>query len=133
MVKQHNDDTLSSSKSNSHTTWSRERKSSSEKVKPGINFIINFPVRFNVSSTQMFRDLLAKYCEKNKLKVADLSREMIFKFFETENVQGILKNNKAINNAVLKIGETIKDEMGVDTRSFSVWYRDAFNILDNDE
>jgi len=109
------------------------KKHPEEKVKPGINFIINFPVRFNVSSTQMFRDLLAKYCEKNKLKVADLSREMIFKFFETENVQGILKNNKAINNAVLKIGETIKDEMGVDTRSFSVWYRDAFNILDNDE
>ena len=103
-----------------------------DKVKPGINFIVNFPVRFNISSTKKFREQLAEYCDKNKITTADLSREMIFKFFETNNVQGILRNNKAINKSLLKVGETIKDEMGVDTRSFSVWYRDSFDILQHE-
>ena len=103
-----------------------------DKVKPGINFVINFPVRFNISTTTELKESINEYCKKHKITTAEMSREMIFKFFETDCIQGMLKNNRDINKSVLKIGETIKDEMGVDTRSFSVWYRDAFDILNNE-
>jgi hypothetical protein len=91
-----------------------------------------FEIDLTDGSATKFREQLAEYCDKNKITTADLSRDMIFKFFETNNVQGILRNNKAINKSMLKVGETIKDEMGVDTRSFSVWYRDAFDILQHE-
>ena len=102
-----------------------------DKVKPGINFILSCPIRFNVSSTKAFRTKLDEYCIRHKTTIADVSRDLIFNFFESSNLNEMLKN-KAIKKAVLKLSDTIKDEMGLTTREFSFWYRQAFERLEDE-
>ncbi len=101
-----------------------------DKVKPGINFILSCPIRFNVSSTDAFRDKMNDYCKRNKTNVADVSRKLLFSFFNVDNLNEMTKN-KSIKKSILKIGDTIKDEMGLESSNeFSSWYRQAFDKLD---
>lgn len=100
-----------------------------EKSKPGINFVINFPVRFNISSQASFQKEFDDWCEKNKLTKSLILKKILYDFFEAKDVYGLLKGNPKIRRAAINISEIIKDEMGVDSREFSKMYRDEVTKL----
>jgi len=98
-----------------------------DKVRPGINFLLSVPVRFNVSSNNEFLEKFNKYCDDKKISPAKLSRKMLFEFFTANDLNELIRINSAIKKSILNIGDVIKDEMGLSSREFSIWFRQAFD------
>jgi len=104
-----------------------------DKAKSGINYILNCPVRFNVSSTADFKARMEKHCLTAKTTIADLSRGMMFDFFEVRNFQELTMQNTAIRKSLLNMYNIIKDEMGLSGHEFSKWFREAFTKLEDEK
>lgn len=107
-----------------------------EKSKPGINFILLFPIRFSVAVRLKTQKEFEKFCEDNKLSKSVELRTFIFNYFDVKNENELLKKNPEIRKAANKIVDTIKDEMGLGRREFSEWVRQGIDLRikgENDE
>jgi hypothetical protein len=108
----------------------RTRKPNEERNLPGFNFIINIPIRFQISQKESEKKELDELVKKLSIKenrfidISELLRREMFKDLKIKNENELLKISPNIRRKAVELKDTILLEMGIFPGQYSKYMKE---------